>query len=334
MSELDKRHEIWFVYDGECPLCKNAALALRIKHKYGNLNLLNARENLDHSLIKSIFTHGFDLDEGMIIYTENNFYHGADALFFMAQFSEGKGAFNINKGLFFSKTITRLTYPWLRGARNLLLKRRGITKIDNLDLKNTPIFKSILGESWNQLPIIMHKHYANRPYSDDITTVEGTLDVMCAGPIKWFSPIFQLMGSVPPFNERDVPVTVQFKSNKHTKEFHFNRIFHFKNCKPYCFQSRMVHTSGNEVIEIMRFGLGWKMHFLWEDNCIKLKHKGYILKLFGCFIPLPLTIVLGAGHAIEIALDDNSFEMCVEITHPWWGKIYGYRGRFHMVESK
>jgi len=35
--------KIWFVYDGECPLCKTAALALKIKQEYGQLTLLNAR---------------------------------------------------------------------------------------------------------------------------------------------------------------------------------------------------------------------------------------------------------------------------------------------------
>lgn len=206
--------------------------------------------------------------------------------------------------------------------------------IEKNNTGTAPIFKSILGESWDQLPTIMHKHYANRPYSDDITTVEGTLNVMCAGPIKWLSPLFQLMGSIPPVNEKNVPVTVEFASDKHTKEFHFKRVFHFKSRKPYSFKSRMIHTSGNEVIEIMRFGLGWKMQFLWENDCIKLKHKGYVLKLFGHFIPLPLTTFLGAGNAVETAIDDNSFEMCVDITHPWWGKIYGYKGCFHMADSK
>lgn len=208
-----------------------------------------------------------------------------------------------------------------------------MSKLIEADNNTTPIFKTILGEKWNQLPEIMQKHYANRPYSNDITTVEGTLDVMCAGPIKWFSPLFRLMGSVPPFNEKNVPVTVQFKSNEYTKEFHFNRVFHFKNRKPYCFKSRMVHTSGNEVIETMCFGFGWKMHFLWENNRIKLQHKGYVLKLFGHFIPLPLTMLLGAGNAVETAINNESFEMRMNITHPWWGKIYGYNGRFHMVKN-
>jgi Domain of unknown function (DUF4166) len=206
-------------------------------------------------------------------------------------------------------------------------------EIDNLNLKSEPIFKSVFGDSWNVLPPVMHKHYMNRPYTDDVNTAEGTLDVMCAGPIKFFAPFFWFMGTVPPQNEKNVPVTVQFVSNKNTKEFCFNRVFHFRDRKPYAFQSRMIQTSGNEMVEMMRFGLGWRTSFHWEDDCVKLKHKGYVLKLLGHFIPIPLTMLMGEGNAVERAVDENFFDMEVEITHPWWGKIYGYKGRFEMRKN-
>lgn len=335
MSALAEKNAIWFVYDGECPLCKSAALALRIKKQYGTHNLLNAREHLDHQLIIDINRHGFDLDEGMVIFDGNDFYHGKDALSFMAKFGDSKGLFNLlNKAVFGSETMAKMIYPWIRGVRNLLLKKKNIGRIDNLNLKSEPIFKAVFGDSWDKLPPVMHKHYMNRPYTDDINIVEGTLDVMSAGPIKLLAPIFWLMGGVPPHNENNVPVTVSFESNKNTKEFRFNRTFNFKECKPYHFQSRMVQTSANEMIEIMRFGFGWRMSFHWEDDSVKLKHKGYVLSLFGHFIPLPLTMLMGKGNAEEKAVDNNTFDMQVEITHPWWGKIYEYKGRFVVKDKR
>lgn len=213
------------------------------------------------------------------------------------------------------------------------MKQKHVSQIDNVARAAEPTFKSIFGDSWNDLPPVMHKRYAVRPYMDEVTTVEGVLDIVCAGPIKLFAPIFWLMGTIPPRNERSVPVTVSFESDKNTKEFRFNRVFHFRNRKPYRFQSRMIRTNGNEVIEIMRFGLCWKMNCVWEDGRVKLKHKGYFLQLFGHFIPAPLTMLLGEGSAEEKAVDDSSFDMSVEITHPWWGKIYEYKGRFKVTEN-
>ena len=90
----------------------------------------------------------------------------------------------------------------------------------------------------------------------------------------------------------------------------------------------MIQTNNNEVVEIMPFRLGWRMSYLWEGGRVKLKHKGYVLCFFGCFIPLPITFLLGEGNAEETAVDDNTFDMFVTITHPWWGVIYEYKGRF------
>ena len=333
MSSAPSEKEIWFVYDGECPLCKSAALALRIKEDYGTLHLINAREANENSLIEKINENQLDLDEGMVIYDGSQFYHGKDALKFMARYGENKGVFNlVNKALYWSDTMARIIYPWMRGTRNMLLRRKDVSRIDNLNLKDEPIFKSIFGNSWDELPPVMHKHYANRPYTDDEVVVEGTLNVMCKPPLKWLAPFMRLTGQIPARNEENVPVTVRFKSDKNSKAFHFVRSFYFKDNAPYIFHSRMMQIKGNEVIEVMRFGLGWKMLYLWEDGKVILKHSGYALHLFGRFIPVPLTLLMGRGYAEEIAVDENTFDMITHITHPWWGKIYEYKGRFEVKE--
>ena len=195
---------------------------------------------------------------------------------------------------------------------------------------NEPIFKSIFGDEWDKLPPVLKKHYANRPYTDYKTTATGTLDIMCKPPLLWLRPLMNLLGQIPTHNEEKVPVTVNFKSGKSDNFFHFKRIFNFKNGKTYAFQSRMVQTKNNEVIEIMRFGLGWKTRFSWDGDKIILTHAGYTLFLFGYFFPLPLTVLLGKGYAEERAIDETTFEMKTYITHPWWGKIYEYKGRFEV----
>lgn len=196
-----------------------------------------------------------------------------------------------------------------------------------------PIFTSVFGEDWNGLPAVIQKHYANRPYTNDRVVVDGVLDTFCAGPVKWFAPLFRLMRGIPPYTETNVAVTVEFTSSPTDKGFYFNRVFHFKQTqKPYAFRSRMVQRRGNEVIEIMPFGFGWRMNYVWEDNRVKLKHKGYVFALGNMFLPLPITMLLGRGHAEEIPVDDKTFDMFVHITHPLWGKIYEYKGRFTVRE--
>jgi len=147
----------------------------------------------------------------------------------------------------------------------------------------------------------------------------------------WLSPLMKLLGQIPAFNEKDVPVTVQFESDLNSKAFHFNRCFKFPGREPYVFHSRMLQIKDNEVIEIMKFGLGWRMMYLWDGEKVILAHKGYSLQFFGHLIPLPLTILIGAGNAMEYPVDENTFDMEVTITHPWWGEVYGYKGRFEVA---
>ncbi|WP_020410232.1 DUF4166 domain-containing protein [Hahella ganghwensis] len=193
-----------------------------------------------------------------------------------------------------------------------------------------PIFQPIFGQSWNTLPVVMQKHYANRPYTDDVSVVKGTLNVMCKAPLKWIAPVMKLMGQIPAYSENNVPVTVEFRSDPHTNAFHFVRRFDFKG-GPYVFHSRMVHVKDDEVIEIMRFGLGWRMGYSWNGEKVELSHRGYVLHLFGRFIPLPLGWIMGESYAEERAIDDHTFEMSTNISHPWWGKVYEYKGTFEVV---
>jgi len=334
MTTEAMQRTIFFVYDGECPLCQHAALAFQVRKDYGELNLINAREEKEHEVVKTINDLGLDMDEGMVIYDGDSFYHGHSALKFMAKYSQPKGPLNlISKSLYWSDTLAKVTYPWLRGVRNWLVRRKNVSRIDNLNLQSEPVFKSVFGDDWNKLPTVMHKHYANKPYTSDSYITDGELDVMCAGPIKFLAPFFWLLGGIPPYNERNVPITVNFVSDKNTKAIHFDRIFKFNSRKHYRFHSKMVPITENEMVEVMKFGFGWKMQFLWQDDKVKLVHKGYVLSMFGHFIPLPLNLILGVGYAEETAVDDDTFDMSVNITHPWWGKIYQYNGRFIMREK-
>ncbi len=328
-SELAEKKGVWFVYDGDCPICTQASKALKIKARYGELHTLDARRSVTDPLLNAINQLGYDLDEGMVIYRNGEFYHGKDALKFMAQFGRSSsfmtGSFKI---LFWSDAIARLLYPWMRGTRNALLHHKRIGKIDNLQQKKEPIFKPIFGDYWDELPPVFKKHYANRPYTTEKYSVEGTLTIECKPPLMWLAPVMRLLGQIPTCNETNVPVTVNFESDPNSRAFRFNRTFYLVDKKPYVFRSTMVPIKDNQIIELMRFGLGWKLRCEWDGQKIVLSHLGYVLNLFGHYIPLPLTLLMGAGYAEEHAIDDNTFDMFTHITHPLWGKVYEYRGRF------
>ncbi len=141
---MNNKSGVWFVYDGECFLCSNAARALRIQEECGPLHLVDARKEKDSPLLKSIRDYKLDLDEGMVIFHQEKLYHGKDALRFMAIYGAPKGIFNkLNRFLFQSDKLSEISYPVMRGIRNFLLRLRNIPKIANLN--DAPIFESIFG---------------------------------------------------------------------------------------------------------------------------------------------------------------------------------------------
>lgn len=126
--------DVWFVYDGDCPICTTAANALQIRKAVGTLHLVNAREDRNHPVMREILARRLNLDEGMVIKFLDTCYFGADALHVMALLGTGQGWFNrMNASLFRSKTLSRLLYPPMRTARNLFIRLKGIPKIDNLN---------------------------------------------------------------------------------------------------------------------------------------------------------------------------------------------------------
>jgi len=195
-----------------------------------------------------------------------------------------------------------------------------------------PTFQAIFGPQWDQLPPVMLQHYANHPYSNDVITATGKLDVEFGWLIKLASPFLRLFGVLVPYQGHDIPVTVYFRSEPDSTAFCLDRHFHFTKTKPYIFYSKLVPIKDNIVIEFMKLGIGWKHQFCYEHNRVKLRHLAYVLKLFGIIIPIPINLILGHGYAEEEALSTNTFRMKMNITHPLFGKMYEYRGEFKVQE--
>ena len=94
----------------------------------------------------------------------------------------------------------------------------------------------------------------------------------------------------------------------------------------------MEWMSSNELIEFMGFGIGWRNAYEWSDDTVILRHRGYVWRIFGIVIPLPLTPIIGKAWAEEKALSANSFSMWTHIKHPLFGEMLRYAGPFEITE--
>ena len=132
-NQAPSKRAIWFVYDGECPICATAAAAFRVREAVGTLHLVNAREDVGHPVLSEVNAARLDLDEGMVVKYSGLLYHGADALQLMAMIGSEHGWLNrMNAALFRNKAVARFAYPFMRAVRNMAVSLKGSGKIRNL----------------------------------------------------------------------------------------------------------------------------------------------------------------------------------------------------------
>lgn len=141
----------------------------------------------------------------------------------------------------------------------------------------------------------MQDHYAIRPFSRDRVVVKGYLDVSVA-PFLGF--VARLTGLLVPYAGTGIPTVVEFSSDA-SGALIFDRTLSFPNKGVVHFTSRMEWVTGNELIEVMRFGIGWRLAYDWTGEKMTLSHKGYVWRVAGLTIPLPLSWLLGKGYAEE-----------------------------------
>jgi hypothetical protein len=197
--------------------------------------------------------------------------------------------------------------------------------------KNEPTFKPIFGKMWDDVPPVIRARYAPRPFSDDCVTAEGTMDVEFGWFIKMFSPLLRMFGALVPHQGKNIPTTVRFHSEPDSSAFCFDRVFSFPEKGQHHFRSKMFHMGEHTVIEYMKLGLGLKLTYKYDGkDTVSLKYAGYVWRICGKLIPIPLKYIFGEGYGEEIAITDDEFKMRAGVKHFLLGTVFKYKGHFKM----
>jgi len=122
---------ITLIYDGQCPVC--TAYSEAVEPAAGTtLERIDARS--DDPLVREATAAGYDLDEGMIVMHDGRYYHGAEALSFMARRTPASGLTHRRRSEQQAmEAVGRAVYPALRAGRNALLRLLGRKKIGAVD---------------------------------------------------------------------------------------------------------------------------------------------------------------------------------------------------------
>lgn len=193
-----------------------------------------------------------------------------------------------------------------------------------------PVFQAVLGADWSKLGPVIRRHYFLRPRSRDAITVAGTMDEVWHSPLArvLLVPFGRLFGGIVPYRGTAVPIEVHYTARPGDATIHWDRVFRFPGRRPFHFRSYMEPQSPGRVIEFVRFGLGIRLHVTAEDGALVFRDQGYVWRLFGRDIPLPMGLLFGRATVEERPADDHNFTMRLVMTHPVFGDLFRYQGRF------
>jgi predicted DCC family thiol-disulfide oxidoreductase YuxK len=114
--------DLTVVYDGACPFCAGYTRLYRLRQAVGRVRLVDAR-GADPVLAE---LPPLDLDQGMAVRWQGEWFHGAAALHLLALLGSDSGLFNrVNRLLFARPRLGRALYPWLVAGRRLTLRVLG-----------------------------------------------------------------------------------------------------------------------------------------------------------------------------------------------------------------
>ncbi|MDX2082380.1 MAG: DUF4166 domain-containing protein [Rickettsiales bacterium] len=200
-------------------------------------------------------------------------------------------------------------------------------------INHKSIFQPIFGQKWYELPNVIHDHYANRPFCNDIVIAEGMMEIEFSKSFKLLSFLFRSLKILIAKRGKNIFTRVTFRSESNSSFLHFEREFFFEKNHPEKFFSKMIQLKENKIAEVMNCGISWIFFYNFSNQKVTLTHHGYALKIGKFFLPLPLTFLFGKGYAEEIAISDDEFAMKMTVTNFIFGEIYCYQGQFKIVKK-
>lgn len=121
---------VQIIYDGDCPFCSRFVKLTRLRERFGDVQLINAR---DKTVLSQVPTEHLDvqLDEGMLVIHEGRSYYGDEAVHILSIMATRSGLFSrLVLPLFRNRTISRCIYPVLKIGRRITLKLLGVKHLE------------------------------------------------------------------------------------------------------------------------------------------------------------------------------------------------------------
>lgn len=188
-------------------------------------------------------------------------------------------------------------------------------------MNKIPLMQQALGAQWQQLPTTLQAHYQHGTNTD-----VGALDIGYPRLMQPYLSFLRLLGALVNRRGKAVPTTVEKWMDGDTQRW--KRTITFPDGKVIFFNSHWVYAGGSELIEYVSPFMGLRMAVSVVDGKLHYSGRHLVLKLGSVLIPIPEWLVLGHTTIVETALDEGGFAMDFRLTHPWFGEVFRYAGKF------
>lgn len=198
---------------------------------------------------------------------------------------------------------------------------------------NMPLFRQALGEdAWNRLAPVVRRHYDISSSTAETKILHGAMEEVYHAP--WVKPwlfLARYFNALVPYAGRDVPVEVRNSTDPAFPDTLFwCRTFRFTDGRIAVFSSRMEPGKPGEIVELLRFGVGIRMSVTEKDGALIFTASEHCWKIGARLLGIPNWVMLGDAIIVERAISANELRLDFDIVHPWFGRSFGYRGRFSL----
>lgn len=188
-------------------------------------------------------------------------------------------------------------------------------------MNNQPLMQLALGEDWQRLPPALQAHYQAGANVD-----VGTLTIEYPPLMRPYLFLLNRVGALIDRKGTATEATVR-KHMSGERQYWYRRI-RFDDGRQARFDSQWVYAGGNQLIEYVNPLFGLRMSVQVDDGRLLYRGVHVVLKLGPLLLPIPEWLLLGHTTIVEQAQEDGSFCMDFRLTHPWFGQVYRYAGRF------
>ncbi|HEY0634066.1 MAG TPA: DUF4166 domain-containing protein [Gammaproteobacteria bacterium] len=199
-------------------------------------------------------------------------------------------------------------------------------------MDTTPVIAQALGKQWHELHPLLQRHYGIAPGSESRVVMAGEMREVHfsrrAAPLIYMARLF---GALVAERASAIPVTVVNSTRSGDPAMHWHRTFSYPNGTQRIFESRMVYSGGNEIIEYVRFGLGIRMAMSVQEGALVFESRGFQWGRDPGGVRIPDLLLLGRSRIVERALAEEQFEVEFDTRHPLYGRSFGYNGTFRIV---